>query len=60
VAQPKIVALGLVIQNDLECLGTGFRRAFPVDQTPCFSELLRRIDEAERELWSERDAQGPD
>ena len=52
----RIVAVGLLTQNDLNALGEGFTRAFPVDETPCFGELLRAIDEADRELWAERDA----
>lgn len=51
----RIVAVGLLTQRDLDVLGVGFSRAFPVDQTPCFSELLRAIDDPDRELWSDRD-----
>ena len=43
-----IVAIGLLTQRDLDVLGTGFRRAFPLEQGGDFSELLRQIDEAER------------
>jgi hypothetical protein len=32
-----------------------FSRAWPVDDTPCFSQLLQAIDEADRENWRERD-----
>ena len=35
-----IVAIGLLTQGDLNLLGSGFRRAFRVDDTPCFDELL--------------------
>lgn len=51
----RIIAVGLLTQRDLNLLGVGFSRAYPVDQTPCFSELLRAIDEADRDLWIERD-----
>ncbi|MCF8709236.1 hypothetical protein [Rhizorhapis sp. SPR117] len=46
----RIVAIGLLTERDLELLGTGFDRAFPVDETPCFGELLRAIDEADRSI----------
>ncbi|HEU4969174.1 hypothetical protein [Sphingomonas sp.] len=44
----RIVAIGLLTEQDLDILGTGFRRAFRVDDTPCFDELLEQIDAAER------------
>lgn len=43
-----IVAIGLLTEQDLSLLGSGFRRAFRVDDTPCFDELLAAIDEAEQ------------
>jgi hypothetical protein len=49
----RIVAVGLLTQRDLDALGSGFARAFPIDNTPCFEELLRAIDEADRELGRE-------
>jgi hypothetical protein len=42
-----IIAIGLLTQHDLDLLGAGFRRAFRVDETPCFEELLRAIDAVE-------------
>jgi hypothetical protein len=45
-----IVAIGLLTQQDLDMLGGGFRRAFMIDDTPCFEELLSAIDAAERKL----------
>jgi hypothetical protein len=54
---PRIVALGLLTQQELDSLGPSFNRAYPVDQTPCFGELLSAIDEADRKLWRERDAE---
>lgn len=51
----RIVAVGLLTAGDLEILGQGFTRAFPVDETPCFGSLLQAIDEADRNLWRERD-----
>lgn len=44
----RIVAIGLLTQHDLDMLGSGFRRAFRVEEDPCFEELLARIDAAEQ------------
>ena len=49
----KIVAVGLLTQRDVDVLGHGFSRLWPVDETPCFSDLLQAIDEADRELRQE-------
>jgi hypothetical protein len=51
----RIVAVGLLTQRDLDALGSGFARAFSIDDTPCFEELLRAIDEADRALGRESD-----
>lgn len=51
----RIVAVGLLTEHDVRLLGAGFDRLWPVDEAPCFSRLLRAIDEADRELWRERD-----
>ena len=50
----KIVAVGLLTQRDVDVLGHGFSRLWPVDETPCFSDLLQAIDEADRELRQEQ------
>lgn len=52
----RIVAVGLLTQGDVELLGPTFERLWPVEETPCFSQLLEAIDDADRELWRERDA----
>jgi hypothetical protein len=44
---PKIVAIGLLTQHELELLGQGFDRAFPISDELVFEDLLRAIDEAE-------------
>jgi hypothetical protein len=46
----RIVAIGLLTQQELEMLGQGFDRAFPVDDDIVFEDLLRAIDRADREL----------
>ena len=53
-ANERIVAVGLLTERDLRQLGPAFQRAWPVDDTPCFSGLLQAIDEADRELRRER------
>ena len=49
-ANERIVAVGLLTQRDVELLGHGFSRLWPVDETPCFTDLLQAIDDADREL----------
>jgi hypothetical protein len=49
----RIVAVGLLTQREVEMLGHGFSRLWPLDDSPCFNELLQAIDQAERELRSE-------
>lgn len=46
----RIVAVGLLTQREVDLLGHGFSRLWPVDDTPCFTDLLRAIDEADEEL----------
>jgi hypothetical protein len=52
----RIVAIGLLTEHDLNVLGTGFRRAFRIDDSPCFDELLAAIDAAEKRAEEERAA----
>ena len=40
----RIVAVGLLTQRDVEVLGVGFRRLFPVNDAPAFDDLLKRLD----------------
>lgn len=46
----RIVAVGLLTQNDARLLGPSFDRSWPVDRTPRFGDLLHAIDEADRQL----------
>jgi len=46
-AQEHIVAVGLLTNRDLERLGSGFKRCFPVSDDSKFEDLLRAIDEAD-------------
>jgi hypothetical protein len=49
-ADKQIVAVALLTREDVQRLGPTFERLWPVEDTPCFSELLRAIDEADREI----------
>ena len=53
--QERIVAVGLLTKRDLSLLGPTFDRAWPVEEAPAFSELLRAIDDADRLLKKETD-----
>ena len=46
----RIVAIGLLTERDLTVLGPTFDRAWPVEEAPDFNQLLRAIDDADREL----------
>jgi len=48
--QDRIVAVGLLTERDLDLLGPTFDRIWPVENAPTFTELLRAIDEADRDL----------
>ena len=50
----RIVAVGLLTQNDVRLLGPSFDRLWPVDEAPCFSDLLHAVDEADRRLKEEQ------
>jgi hypothetical protein len=52
---PPIVAIGLLTQRDLDLLGQGFDRAFPIDRSGGFEDLLRAIDQADQKLRSPGD-----
>lgn len=49
-ANERIVAVGLLTQREVELLGHGFSRLWPIDDAPCFEDLLQAIDEADLEL----------
>jgi hypothetical protein len=55
VAKDRIVAVALLTHPELQLLGPSFTRAYPVDETPCFSELIRAIDDADRDVRRSRD-----
>ena len=44
----RIVAVALLTQSNLETYGACLKKVFPIHETPCFSDLLAAIDEADR------------
>jgi hypothetical protein len=44
-----IVAIGLLTQDDVQRLGENFSRLFPVPRDGAFDDLIKAIDEAERQ-----------
>lgn len=50
----RIVAIGLLTQNDVALLGPTFDRIWPVSEVHRFDELLRAIDSADCALTDER------
>ena len=46
----RIVAIGLLTQDELGLLGPAFDRAWPVDKAPHFDELIRAIDDADEKM----------
>ena len=44
----RIVAVALLTKEEVDRLGTTFTRLWPVEETPCFDDLLKAIDEADR------------
>ena len=48
-AREDIVAIGLLTQNDIHRLGESFSRLFPLPRDGAFDDLIRAIDEADRE-----------
>jgi hypothetical protein len=51
--------VALVTRGELTSLGPAFNRAWPVEKTPCFGELLAAIDEADRSHWRHEDKAAP-
>jgi hypothetical protein len=51
----RIVAVALLTETNLQMLEDNLKKVYPIDETPCFPDLLRAIDEADREHWREQD-----
>ena len=56
--EEPIVAIGLLTQGDLNLLGSGFRRAFRLEDGPCFEDLIAAIEEAEQALEQQAASKG--
>jgi hypothetical protein len=50
-----IYAVGLLTRSELTLLSSAFARAWPVEKTPCFGELLAAIDDADCAFWRRQD-----
>jgi hypothetical protein len=46
----RIIAVALLTRRDLDLLGPTFDRAWPVEDSPEFNELLKAIDDADGKL----------
>lgn len=55
VERERIVAFALLTESNMRDFGSNLHTVYPIDETPCFGELLSAIDEADREMWRERD-----
>lgn len=53
----KIVAVGLLTNDDLDRLGANFRRVWKINEVPCFAGLLSAIDDADRQIRREGDSE---
>ena len=53
----RIVAVSLLTQSELNRYGGALKKVFAVEDTPRFAELLRLLDEADRQRWPEQDRQ---
>lgn len=51
----RIVAVALLTQRDVQLLGPTFDRLWPVEDAPCFPDLLQAIDEADRQLGANQE-----
>lgn len=47
VAEDKIIAVALLTQRDLEVIGTGLGRVFPVEEVEGFEDLLAQLEHVE-------------
>lgn len=54
----RIVAVGLLTQREVDLLGQSFTRLWPIEEAPDFDELIRAIDEADRETRPGRKTAG--
>jgi hypothetical protein len=48
VSRERIVAIALLTEANMRAIGRNLERAYPVDHSPDFSELLVRIEKTEK------------
>jgi hypothetical protein len=48
VDRERVVAIALLTEANLRAIGQNLERVYPVDHSPDFSELLTRIEKAQR------------
>jgi len=53
-SKDRIVAIGLLTDDDLSRLGDAFTRLWPVEESTGFEDLLAAIDQAQERLDEER------
>lgn len=46
VNREEIVAIALLTRRDMATLGSALRQVYPIDDRPCFDDLLKALDEA--------------
>ncbi len=46
-ARTRLIAVGCLTRRDLDVIGSGLQRAFPLPETEGFAALLSEIDRAE-------------
>ena len=51
----KMVAFAALTQVDLDTFAKDLKRVFPISDDPLFAELIRAIDQADRQRWHEGD-----
>ena len=59
IRRDRVVAVGLLTARDLEVLGQGFTRLFPVDSDDVFSDLLIQLGQIERQQQSNTTSRVP-
>ena len=51
----RIVPVRLLTQANLDMLKGSLKKVYPINEAPRFDELLRALDDADRDYWREED-----
>jgi hypothetical protein len=51
----RMIVIRWRTRGQAEALGQALDRANLIDETPCFDEVLKAIDDAERQVWGDGD-----